>query len=160
MLIRSALSLPSNTRLTRLSTWLRLTIVWFCAHALQTLAPNTARRWLARYRRHALILLVVCALKRTPPPTALRRHGGLPRCRKLTIRRIAGAAVRRTLKSHRSQSGAYALYAALAKPERLILGIVRRLMRRFTKLRTRAAPECRCAPFTTLRATPAHGDTS
>ena len=119
----------TDQRLQRLSLWLALTIAWFAAHVLNTLAPKAAARLSSQHAHYARMLLVLHAVRRlafTAP-----RRGPIPiDARNYTTRRVAGAALRRALRQ-----GPRALCAILAAPERWVALVVRRLARGLTKLR-------------------------
>jgi hypothetical protein len=122
--------LPSDQRLARLSLWLALTVAWFAAHVLAWIAPHAAVRILTDHARHARLLLVTRAVK----AAAFRRGFIHADMRRLACRSVAGAALRRGLRTGALSQRARAIGEALAAPERWIAYIVRRLKRRFTKL--------------------------
>jgi hypothetical protein len=108
-------------------------------------------------------LLIVRALHRVraPHPTPLRRcYDPASHKRALTLRAMAGLQLNRALAGRGLRAQAAALYAALAGAERWIATIVRRLNRRFTKLRrVRWRPRQALAPCAPFAHTP-HADTS
>jgi hypothetical protein len=120
----------SDQRIARLSLWLALTIAWFAAHVLARLAPRAAAEILSEHARHARLLLVARAVK----AAAFRRGVIHADMRRLTCRAVAGAALRRALRTGPHARRARALCDALAAPERWLAHIVRRLRRGFTKL--------------------------
>ncbi|MES1158948.1 MAG: hypothetical protein ABUL42_03540 [Terricaulis silvestris] len=128
--------LPSDQRLARLSLWLALTVAWFAANVLARIAPHAAALVLTEHARHARLLLVARAVK----AAAFRRGFIHAHMRRLTCRGVAGAALRRALRTGALNQRARAIAEALAAPERWIAHIVRRLKRRFTKLRRLPAP--------------------
>jgi hypothetical protein len=122
-----------------LSLWLTLTIAWFAAHVLAHVAPQAAARMLTQYARDAGVLLVVRALKQIIPPAARRSH--LPQdIRRLTCRAVAGARLRRALHTGTLIERARAIADAVTNPERWVAHIVRRMQRRFTRMRRLPAP--------------------
>jgi hypothetical protein len=136
--IASVPTLPSALRLNRLQKWLSLWLVWFVTHVLAHIAPQRAAALLVQARRRTRSLLVVHALRRvTPPrqPPKPRCYDPARPCRRLRARVLVGHALNRALKAPDAIAQAQHLYAILANPERWIARIVRRLMRRYTKLR-------------------------
>jgi hypothetical protein len=122
----------TDRRLQRLSLWLALMIVWFAAHVLGRVSPEKAARLLAQHARDARMLLVARAVKRLDYQ-APRLSGRIER-RRLTIRAVAGAALRRALPQPSLAGRARALCAALANADHWIARIIERLNRGFTKL--------------------------
>jgi hypothetical protein len=118
-------------RLSRLSLWLCLIVIRFAAQAL---APRTARRVLSAYAHAARLLLVAQALKRVAlsARNPVRRA---PEMRRLTTRRVVGSVLRRAMRRGTPGEQARVICAVLATPARWIAIVVRRLRRRFTKLR-------------------------
>jgi hypothetical protein len=140
--------LLSEQRLQRLSLWLALSVAWFAAHVVARLAPRAAERMLTDYARHARLLLVIGAVR----AAGFRRgalHGDM---RRLLGRAVAGAALRRALRTGSLSQRARAICAALAAPERWVAHIAKRLQRGFTKLRRLPAP--RRTRVTTLAQAP------
>lgn len=140
----------SALRLDRLQKWLSLWLVWFVAHVLAHIAPQRAAALLAQARRRTRILLLIHALRRVPPPPQPHkpRCYDLARpCRRLSARVIVGHALNRALKAPGAIAQAQHLNAILANPQRWIARIVRRLKRRYTKLR-RAPRFAYCTPLT------------
>jgi hypothetical protein len=133
------LSHITDQRLSRLSLWLCLTVMWFAANVLARLAPHAAERALAAYAHAARTLLVARALKQT---ALCQRAPAISRIktRNLTVRRVVGSTVRRALRGGSLAERARRICALLAAPERWIAAISRRLRRRFTKLRRLPAP--------------------
>jgi hypothetical protein len=136
--IAPAPTLPTELRLNRLTKWLSLWLVWFVAHVLAHIAPRRAAALLAQARRRTRILLLLHALRRVAPP----RQPQKPRCydparpcRRLRPRVLVGHALNRALKAPDAIAQAQHLYVILVHPERWIARIVRRLKRRYTKLR-------------------------
>jgi hypothetical protein len=133
-----ALSLPTELRVNRLQKWLSLWLVWFVAHALAYIAPLHAAALLAQARRRTRNLLVVHALRRVTPPRQPPKppcYDPARPCRRLRARVLVGHALNRALKARDAIAQARHLYAILANPERWIARIVRRLKRRYSKLR-------------------------
>jgi hypothetical protein len=133
-----------------LSLWL----VWFVAHLLAYIAPQRAAALLAQARRGTRVLLLLHALRRiTPPrqPHKPRCYDPARPCRRLSARVIVGHALNRALKAPDAIAQAQHLYAILANPERWIARIVRRLNRRYTKLR-RAPRFAHSTPLNSLAA--------
>lgn len=128
--------LPSDQRLARLSLWLALTVAWFAANVLARIAPHASARVLTEHARHARLLLVTRAVK----AAAFRRGLIHADMRRLTCRSVAGAALRRALRTGALSQRACAIAEALAAPERWIAYIARLLKRRFTKLRRLPTP--------------------
>lgn len=126
------LTLVTAKRLSRLSLWLCLTVTWFAAHVLAHLAPHASHRALNHYASVARLLLVASALQQNAPSS--RRRLRPAAARRLSIRRAAGPALRRTLRQGSFAQRAGAICAALAAPERWLAAITRRLRRGFTKL--------------------------
>lgn len=128
----------SALRLSRLQKWLSLWLVWFVAHVLAHIAPPRAAAMLAQARRRTRILLLIHALRRVAPPAQPHKprcYDPARTCRELDARVLVGHALNRALKAPGAIAQAQHLYAILANPERWIARIVRRLMRRYTKLR-------------------------
>ncbi len=132
--------LPSATRLARLTLWLALTTAWFAAHVLALFAPDAAKRRLAKYARWGQCVLIVRAMRRTPGLNVKWRKHTLTRARCLTLRRMGGGALRRAFSGRSPAERARAIYAILTDPERWIAHVVRRLARRFSKLRALPRP--------------------
>jgi hypothetical protein len=134
------LSATARRRVSRVSLWLCLTVTWFAAQVMARVAPSAARKVLTEYAYIARSLLVARALTHLD----LRKRTVCVRgaIRRLTIRAVAGPALRRALRRGTLHARANAICAALASPERWIQRIARRLRRRFTKLRRPPAP-CR-----------------
>jgi hypothetical protein len=150
----SAPSLPTELRLNRLHRWLSLWLVWFVAHVLAHIAPQRAAALLAQARRRTLRVLLLRALRRiTPPPQPHRPccYDPARTCRQLRLRALVGHALNRAFKAPEAIAQAQHLYAILANPEHWIVRIVRRLIRRFTKLR-RAPRFAYVIPLTDLAA--------
>lgn len=120
------LSPAAAKRLSRLSLWLCLTVVWFAAHVLARLAPSAASRMLTQYARTARLLLVARTLSQTV--FRMRQHGRAE-LRRLTVRCAGGAALRRALRRGSLAERAEAICAALAAPEPWIAYTARRLRR-------------------------------
>ena len=155
-------ALLSAHRLARFRRWLELSILWFAAHLLGRIAPALAARQLTRYRRWARHWLVVQAVARVQAPPARPRpaHDFAPR-RRLTPRRMLGVRAIRALRGEGSlRQRAQALAAILAAPKRLIARIVRRLRRRFSKLRALPRPRRTKAALSLQNVSPAGHDTS
>lgn len=122
--------------LQRLCLWLALVVARLAAPVLNAIAPRAIARLLDEYARTARLLLVARAInhiafkapRRGPLPVDFRRH---------TLRRVAGASLRRALRGH---DRARALVACLADAERWIAHIARRLQRGLTKLRRLPRP--------------------
>gem|GEM_PF-3601450 len=133
--------LPSGQRITRATTWLTLTIVWFTAHILALVAPNKARLQLAAYGRAVQWIFIAKALRQAP---ALRAQPRSPhnfaRTRTITLRRMTGSVLRRALRGHTAAERARAIYGALTNPNRPVAHMKRRLARRLTKLRVQPLP--------------------
>jgi hypothetical protein len=139
--------LPSETRLARLTTWLALTVTWFAAHVLALFAPHQATSQLKKYARWSAIVLIVCAMKRMRfPRPAHRNHRPGARKRDLSMRRLGGAELRQALRAGTPAARARAIYAILTNPERCLARLVRRMQRRFTKLRVLPRPYADAAP--------------
>jgi hypothetical protein len=135
----SAPSALSETRLARLSLWLALAVAYFVSHVLAHVAPKRAARCLAAYAHAARLVLVARAVKRAALPRKPRTHRRVD-AHRLTCRRVFGARLRRLTRKGSLTTRAQAICALLAAPERCIAAIVRRLRRRFTKLRRLPAP--------------------
>lgn len=132
---------PSETHIARVATWLTLTVVWFAAHVLALIAPDEAKRYLATFARWANTVIIAKALRRRrDPKTQPRRPYPCGRQRRITLRVIGGGALRSALQSRSAAGRAGAIYAILTKPERWIARVMRRIARRFTKLRTLPRP--------------------
>jgi hypothetical protein len=129
----------SDTRLARLSLWLVLTIAYFVSHVLAHVAPKHAARVLTAYAHTARLLLVARAVTRAALPRNPRTHRPVE-AHRLTCRRVFGARLRRRMRKGTLAQRARALCALLAAPERCVAATVRRLRRRFTKLRRLPAP--------------------
>ncbi len=81
-------------------------------------------------------MLILCAMKRMRfPKPAHRNHRAGVRKRDLSLRRVGGAALRRALRANTPAARARAIYAILTNPEVCIARLMRRMQRRFTKLR-------------------------
>lgn len=137
----------SEHRLQRLCLWLALVVARLAAPVLNVIAPRAMARLLDDYARIARLLLVARAIKRV----AFRapRLGVIPAdFRRHTLRRIAGASLRRALRGPDRASlddKVRALVACLAEAERWIAHLTRRLQRGLTKLRR--LPRPRQAPL-------------
>jgi hypothetical protein len=139
--------------LQRLCLWLALVVARLAAPVLNALAPRAAARLLDEYARMAAMLLVARAVARTRFKAPGR--GRYPvQSRPLNVRRVAGAQLRRALRSPQSADRARALCACVANAERWIAYIARRLRRGLTKLRRLPRPvqallgAPKCAPAT------------
>lgn len=124
--------------LSRLCLWLALIAARLIAPALNAIAPRAAARLLDEYARIAAMLLVARAVKRIAfkAPRLSPCWGRFPvERRRLNVRRVAGARLRRALRVVSRDDRARALCAVLAAAERWIAHITRRLQRGFTKLR-------------------------
>jgi hypothetical protein len=144
-------SLLNEQRLQRLSLWLALTVAWFVAHVLGRVAPHAAARILAQHARDARMLLVARAVTRVG--IKRRRLPARIKGRRLSIRGVAGSALRRAFHQGPLEDRARALCAVFAEAERWIARIARRLKRGFAKLgclpkpRRVRAPSCARAPL-------------
>jgi hypothetical protein len=115
--------------------WLALTIAWFAGCVLALAAPQTARRMLAKYARWAAVILVLRAMRRVSGARAWPRTlDPRKRCRPASIRRLAGAALRRALRAPTPEHRARVIWALLKAPEYWTARLARRLLKRLTKL--------------------------
>jgi hypothetical protein len=157
------LRLPPEHRVQRVQTWLARWLAWFAGHALAIVAPELAARCLADLAHLVRDVLMVRALHRVRPPERPHR----PRCydphwrvRRLNFRSMAGMRLKRALRADTPAAQCEALCAVLKNAERCIAHIVRRLARRFTKLRRPRYPAPLCAALTAGAAAIACADTS
>ncbi|MBL8535928.1 MAG: hypothetical protein JNM59_00835 [Hyphomonadaceae bacterium] len=138
-----------------------LTIAWFTAHVLAIVAPETAKREIARYARWATLLIVAQALARVPTPLTYPRprHDRRPP-RRLSARGMAGVSIRRALRGPTWVARLGAIRAAIKQPERMIARVMRRLRIRFTKLRVLPAPPRAGAALASTPSAPMRRDSS
>lgn len=141
--------------LQRLCLWLALVVARLVGPVLEALAPRAGARLLDEYARIAAMLFVARAVTRTRFKAP--RLGFIPmESRRLNVRRVAGAQLRRALCSPHRADRARALCTCLANAERWIAHIARRLRRGLTKLRRLPRPAqallraLSCAPATLL----------
>jgi hypothetical protein len=142
-------------RLQRLCLWLALVVARLAAPVLNAIARRALARQLNDYARIATLLLVARAIKRVAFKAP--RLGVIPQeSRRHTLRRVAGARLRRALRGCADRATLAdrlsALCAVLAGAERWIAHLTRRLQHGLTKLRRLPSP-CRvrltalaCAP--------------
>ena len=125
--------LPTEHRLRRLQTWLGALLAWAAVHVVGQVAPSLVADWLKRQRRRAAILLVVRATKRFRIPAYYGCERRFHRCvtHRVTIRRLAGCALRRALKAPTLAGEFAAIQRALADAERWIAHLLRRFAQLF-----------------------------
>jgi len=142
-------------RLKRLTTWVRLTLIWAAAFAIAFAAPSNARAFVERMRGYAGKLIIARAMLRIPMPRQrARAHAHLLRDqRNISTRRILGSHFRRALQARGLIAQARAIAAVLANAEAWIARIMRRRLSRLTR-QPRIAPslsrDCRAHPAPTF----------
>ncbi len=148
--MRTAPAPISQHKLSRLTAWLRLWLIWFAgvfaqmwgkgegAHARAFDAP-------ARYVAHLIILHVFARLKLKP--RCAHRHG---RLKYASLRAVAGSALRRATRGRDGAARLFAIFAVLREMDAHVARLLRRLRNGLTRLRVilplaEAAP-APCAP--------------
>lgn len=132
---RSAPPPINEHRLKRLTTWVRLTLVWAAAFAIALAAPGNASAFVARMRGYAGKLLTARALLRMPMPRRkTRAHAYMLRQQHaITTRRILGGRFRRAMRASGLIAQARAIAAVLANAEVWIARIMRRRLSRLAR---------------------------
>jgi len=155
-------ALPSEHQFKRLQKWLTLTLVWFVAHVLATIAPAMAARCLADARRNARNLLLVRAFYHAPRERVRWPEGYDPRERVEDVapRQMAGLAFAQALSARGALAQCRALYAVLQNADVWIARIARRLRRGFTRLHRRRRIQLVCMPSNHISFAAPFSDTS